>query len=583
MTPRLALRLTLVCLLTSIATVFSFGQQPATGLPPLGSFAGGPFDTVDLANLDVHFSIPVFSRAGMGIPFSYSLSYDSLVWEPASSGGGTAWQPVNSNWGWRAVTEAATGYVTYGTFTDNDCYYYVGRVQYFGGETVTWGNFVYHDPAGGLHPFAAGAQIVYNYGGSGNNCPSSSYRNITNAVAFDNSGYILSVNVSSGSPVGTVNAHGGITIQVPPIPSSTGAGSVTDANGNRISISSSGVITDTLNTTALTVSGTPSSGTVTYSYSAPYTAYNGVYANVTVSYTQYWVQTCFQVSGIQEFPATAEYLVSEVKLPDGSNYQFNYETTVGCGTSGKVTGRIASVTLPTGGQVSYSYGSTNTMMADGSPSTMNRTLSGGEWQYSLGYQNGSSYPTQTTTTITDPAGNVTNLNFSGIYQTSRTAHEGSSTILDSTITCYDGNTTSCSTATVNQTSYINEQDVYDSPGGGSQTSKLTYLYDQYGNLSTEVDNNYPSGTSVLRKVIVTPYSSLCGSKNICNLPASVQILDGGLVQRALTNYSYDGNGNTTQVSSWTSGSNYLNTGYSYNSNGTLYQATDPNGTATTYT
>ena len=38
------------------------------------------------ANLDVHFSIPVFSRPGKGIPFSYSLGYDSLVWYPVTSG-----------------------------------------------------------------------------------------------------------------------------------------------------------------------------------------------------------------------------------------------------------------------------------------------------------------------------------------------------------------------------------------------------------------------------------------------------------------------------------------------------------------
>lgn len=29
-------------------------QQPATGLPPLGSFQTGPFDTVNLSNLDAH-------------------------------------------------------------------------------------------------------------------------------------------------------------------------------------------------------------------------------------------------------------------------------------------------------------------------------------------------------------------------------------------------------------------------------------------------------------------------------------------------------------------------------------------------
>jgi hypothetical protein len=35
--------------------------QVAIGTPPFGSFGGGPFDTVNLGNLDVHFVIPAQS------------------------------------------------------------------------------------------------------------------------------------------------------------------------------------------------------------------------------------------------------------------------------------------------------------------------------------------------------------------------------------------------------------------------------------------------------------------------------------------------------------------------------------------
>src|SRR5437016_4265827 len=108
MTHRVALRLTLAWGLFACIGIFSAAQQPTTGLPPLGSFAGGPFDTLNLANLDVHFSIPIFSRSGRGIPFSFALSYDSLVWVPLGSQSSTSWVPVN-NWGWRSATDAATG------------------------------------------------------------------------------------------------------------------------------------------------------------------------------------------------------------------------------------------------------------------------------------------------------------------------------------------------------------------------------------------------------------------------------------------------------------------------------------------
>ncbi len=139
-------------------------QQPSADFPPLGDFAGGPFDTVNLANLDVHFEIPVFSRPGRGIPFHYNLSYDSLIWVPVSSNGVTSWVPVN-NWGWRAVTEAATGYVDYGYSSDVECDYSYGGVQYIGGYTDTSTNFVYHDPAGGLHPFSGSVTFWINLHG----------------------------------------------------------------------------------------------------------------------------------------------------------------------------------------------------------------------------------------------------------------------------------------------------------------------------------------------------------------------------------------------------------------------------------
>src|SRR5216684_1054598 len=78
----------------------AFGQV-ATGMPPFGSFGGGPFDTVDLGNLNVHFAIPILHKAGRGLPFNYDLSYDSSVWTPVGSSGSQSWQPA-ANWGWQS-------------------------------------------------------------------------------------------------------------------------------------------------------------------------------------------------------------------------------------------------------------------------------------------------------------------------------------------------------------------------------------------------------------------------------------------------------------------------------------------------
>jgi hypothetical protein len=49
--------------------------QVSTGTPPFGSFASSP-DTVSLANGNVELTIPVLNKAGRGLPFNYSLSYN---------------------------------------------------------------------------------------------------------------------------------------------------------------------------------------------------------------------------------------------------------------------------------------------------------------------------------------------------------------------------------------------------------------------------------------------------------------------------------------------------------------------------
>src|SRR2546428_13554139 len=84
--------------------------QVATGLPPFGSFSGGP-DVVNNANLNVHVSIPARVKTGRGMPFSYALSYDSSVWYPVTSGSSKAWTLAGN--GWLGITEATTGYVSY--------------------------------------------------------------------------------------------------------------------------------------------------------------------------------------------------------------------------------------------------------------------------------------------------------------------------------------------------------------------------------------------------------------------------------------------------------------------------------------
>ena len=67
--------------------LLSLAAQAQTGLYPYGSFDNVGFDTIDRGSLNVHFDIPVVTKPGRGIGFSYRLVYDGLVWSPADASG----------------------------------------------------------------------------------------------------------------------------------------------------------------------------------------------------------------------------------------------------------------------------------------------------------------------------------------------------------------------------------------------------------------------------------------------------------------------------------------------------------------
>src|SRR5258708_32543573 len=220
--------------------------QVTTGTPPFGSFTGGP-DIINLASLNSHLAIPVLHKPGRaGFNFTYDLSYDSSVWYPVTAGSTKSWQPIY-NWGWRGQTEANVGYVSYSEFSAT-CYYFDHGVK-LPGSFHTWvNNYVYHDPWGVPHGFSG---TSHSWSGTGTGGCTLGTNNSVTATATDGSGYTLNADITSG----TVTARNG-TIYSPPFGSGNASGNFTDRNGNQVSVNSSGVFTDTLGTTALTVAGT---------------------------------------------------------------------------------------------------------------------------------------------------------------------------------------------------------------------------------------------------------------------------------------------------------------------------------------
>ena len=374
-------------------------------------------------------------------------------------------------------------------------------------------------------------------------------------------------------PFANLDSKWGAIINAPLL-SGTGSGTTTDANGNQITTNGSS-FTDTLNTTALTVSAPVPPASATYTYTGP----NGS-GHFTVQYTPFNIKTVFGCSGVGEYNALNVPLVTEIDLPDNTTkYTFAYEGTPGY--SGYYTGRIASITLPTGGTISYAYtggSGGHVRCADGSAATLTRTVNDNNGNLSQWTYAHTESGTAWTTTITDPNSKVTTIHFQGIYETSRTLPDS----LGSSITCYNGNTTNCDTTAIGLP--ITQRTV--TPTLGGYTSRTTALYNGYG-LPTETDEYAygvaPNPGSLVRKSTIS-YSS-CGVTNpkVVDRPCTVQVKDAGGTLRAETDNVYDANGNLLTETHLTGGSpTSISRLFTYTSNGVLATSKDFNGNTLTY-
>jgi RHS repeat-associated protein len=565
--------------------------QAVTGLPPFGTFGGSQVDTIDLANLNSHISIPILTKPGRNVSVSYDVTYDSTIWTPVSSSGVETWEPTGA-FGW--------------TFQG------LGGVQYEDERIISYCYTNLGPPWGNIETgVVAGYYVVYSdlrntphllgpVTTSGGTC-GSGYSG--GGTATDGSGYAFTVDNSGDI---TVTARNGAIVYWTYSSGSLGTPFATDTNGNQVSISSSGVITDTLGQTALTVAGQAPNPT-TFTYSVP----SGSTVRYSMDYSPYTVETNFGCAGISDYAATSTNLVSQINLPDGTKYLFSYETTPGDShTPHYVTGRLASITLPTGGVINYTYvgGNNGIECGDGSAAGLTRQTPDGAWSYSrvLGTSPAS------TTTITDPTGNQLVMNFQGLYVTEKSVYQGSAssgTLLQTINDCYNGTSPSGSPATCNSATItppitrVTQLTQWPTVSGGLESKTDTFV-NSYG-LTTEVDlYAYGVGTpgALIRKS-VTAYASL--GSGIFDRASSFTVTNGAGSTVAQTEYTYDSaaltsvtgvaqhndtqygtgdtvRGNVTTVKQWVSGSTYLSATRSYDTTGQILKSTDFAGNITSF-
>lgn len=574
---RILISLALVLLLAHTAWTWQF----IPGLLPFGSFSGGPFDIVNNANLNVHFEIPILNKAGRGLPFNYPDRYESTIWQ---NNGGSAWSPV-TNWGWpNGPFEPSMGFVYFST-TQGSCN--VGGTNYFYNIYSFW-NYKQPSSPGYITPFS----FTLSDASVGTPCTGTPPYSTT-ATATDGSGVTIS---ATAQPSATIYFRSGNTL-TPPLNWAGNPGTLTDTNANQITATapSSSIITDTLGTTAITAAG---QGTPSSPITVQYTNAAGTTSTFTVDYTAYTVQTNFGCPGITDYPPTSVNLVSSITLPDNTSYNFTYEVTPGDNhTPHYVTGRMASLTLPTGGTISYNYtgGNNGIICADGTAAGLTRTTPDGAWTYTR-----SGSDPAWSTTMTDPQGNQTVLNFQGPYETERQVYKGTSgtgTLLDTVYTCYNGAAYPCNSTTL---TLPFAQVTKTNSWASGQTSQIVTSYNTYG-LPTEVDEyGYGSGVvgSLVRKT-VTSYASL--GNNINDHPASVSVYAAGASNpTSQTSFTYDqgsvtttsgtpqhisvsgARGNTTTTTYSVTSSSTISTTATYFDTGMEKTRTDSNANQFTY-
>ncbi len=524
-------------LILAIAAVFcavAAAQNHGTGAYNHATLDNRGFDQVNVGNLNVRFSIPLISKAGRGLPFNYALQYEGLIWAPVAANGTTTWVP-DPNWGFTGTLNGNgfLGYMTYtsvgyvcASWTPPNAPYpqYIYTTQQYG--------YVYHDPFGGVHSFNYSSTAACASGPWGPGFPASTYGD---GSSSDGSGYKLG---SRGYGVQTKN---GVTIYPASVVnggSSSNTGTESDANGNQISFNGSGTFTDTTGTNELTISG---SNPVQFTYPVTLQANSATSASANLYYRSYTVRTNFGCSGIAEYGSNTEALVDHVTLADGETYSFGYEGTPGA-TDGAVTGRLASVTLPTGGTIQYHFtggcgsGNGSGILGDGSAGPLTRTTSDGSRTYDRVnfYANGNS------TVIYDEQGNQTEYWFTvdslGQYiETHRQVYQGAvggSTPLQEVFTCYNTSNQSCDGAAI--TEPVTSMNVTSSFNGKGQ-SLSAYSYDASGNFLTQSKVYSDAGNTLLTSTTNTYTAS---SSSVTEL-TSTQMTDSAGHSVSYTSYGYD--------------------------------------------
>jgi RHS repeat-associated protein len=482
---------------------------------------------LDAANGNLHLGVPLgtFPQRG-SVPFSAGLVYDSSIWVEA----GTvppSWQPTNipNSWGgWRFASTGSSGSVSFGS---NTIVCDIPPPPYLSYNTYFY--FQWIAPDGTPHVFNIFTERDPNNCDQGNTPTADGF-------ATDSSGYHMFV---TNYTTATVFAPDGT--QVYP--------SVKDTNGNFFSSDANGNVIDTLGRKPV-VTTTNCNGN---SHQICYDILNsqGTTSRTTVTTASISVHTNFGQSGVTEYSGSIT-VVQSVQLPDGTSYQFGYDS----GTSAGHFGQLISITLPTTGQITYGYTTFQDAFGNKGSWVSSRTSGGGNWAYT---------PSVMTTcppgvvgclqkvTVTKPSTDTTVYTFTlnnGAWKSTVSSFTGSSTLLSSVSNTWDFSQpcspTPCSGAS--KIRILTTATTLPTPGGNSITSQTKTTYNDVFtmNVASIKAWKFYAGTSPTfpttpdRETDITYHATF--GNNITNRVSQTTVKDSGGNVVAQTNSTYDDSG-----------------------------------------
>ena len=527
---------------------------------------------VKVANGALHLEISLGSfpqRAGG--QFKAALVYDSNIWSPGqlpinipAANSDDNYGPLSLG-GWRLITSADPGFVDEVVVDGPNCD--VQRVYYT--EYQWFQSYTYTEPDGTTHGFD-----IRPREGIDTPCNNGQGYNITNlgGYALDSSGFYIysdsNFNITVRAPDGgLVYPH------------------FEDSNGN--------TYTSTLRTSTFGQvyygGGFPTSGTVTDSLGRPLLTVSSSGAVVYIKVLNSQGTTSTYTITTAQIPFASQLLgtnyvtaIQSIELPDLKSYSFLYDCDNGgsnpaCGTQSLSAddAEIISMTLPTGGQIKYSYSINNFNGSYVNTSLHTRTTpdSGTPWTYALSWDPttcsggvlNSVLPTgcRQTLTVTKPstdteAYTITGEGYGGAWPTTAKFYNGASNLV-ATINqtfnvsnaCVDNGIQACGSGPI----YVTKtSQAVTLPTNVTQTSDFTWdgesnfgVYTNvslYGQELQRQDWNFGNSSGTPDRTTTYTYWSATHSPyltaNILHSVASKTVTNSSGATVAQTEYSYDG-------------------------------------------